>query len=276
MMSHRGIVARAVVCTALFSFASCTAVLDPRRFEQVEYGMPHAEVEQALEVAVRDRLRVLPAHPGDSEWVVDCYWSEHPHPHYVVAYRDGELASVLHQTDLPEDVRYVGAPLGAEAMRAVVEQLAQERHPLQWQQLQPIDRAAYRSDMNPTAYTLLMVMVFPPALVGLAISPLVLLTMPLVEGDVHELRKQRSAQALSLPAGCSRNQALARMGEPKERRLVDGEPDVELWDYWVADNLTSDFSCRLGFVADRLRWVQANRPGTISLGTAAVEQRAAR
>ena len=121
-----------------------------------------------------------------------------------------------------------------------------------------------------------MLIAFPPALVGLALTPVVWLTLPLFEGDVHELRMQLSAKALSLPVGCTRAQALAALGDPAHLAPVDGEPDVEVWDYWVEDNLTSSFSCRLGFVKDRLRWVQANRPGTIARRLPASDPRAAR
>ncbi|MFN3243907.1 MAG: hypothetical protein ACE37K_20545 [Planctomycetota bacterium] len=252
---------RAAACVALLWSTSCTAMLDPHRFEQVRYGMAHDEVEQVLEVAVRDRLRVLPEQPGDPEWLLDGYWSEHPHPVYVVAYRDGELASVLHQGDLPDDLRFVGAPMGHQRITRLVATFAATRHPLAWAELEPIDATARRDGLDPTTHTVLLLVVFPPALVGLAMLPVVWLTMPLFEGDVSELRMQLSARALSLPAGCTRERAAATLGEPRERRPVDGEPDVELWDYWVEDNLSSDFSCRLGFVGDRLRWVQASRPG---------------
>ena len=84
------------------------------------------------------------------------------------------------------------------------------------------------------------------------------------------------AKALSLPVGCTRAQALAALGEPTGRLQVEAAPDVELWNYWVEDNLTSSFSCRLGFVGDRLGWVQASRPGTILRRLPPGEPRAAR
>lgn len=263
MMSPQGIAVRAAACVALLSSVSCTAMLEPERLEKAAYGMPHDQVERVLDVAVQDRLRVLPAEPGGPEWVIDGYWSEHPHPHYAMAYREGVLVSVLLQNDIPEDARYLGGPIGPEEIASLVAAFEAERHPLTWAELEPIDTAAHRKELHPTTYTVMMLIAFPPALVGVALVPVIWLTLPLCEGDVHAMRRRLSAKALSLPVGCTREQALAVLGEPGGRQQPEGAPTVELWSYWVEDRMTSSFSCRLGFVGDRLGWVQASQPGKI-------------
>jgi len=261
METTRSLVGKGFAVASLALLGACEATLDPRRFDSLSYGMGHAAVEQALAAEVDRRLYVLPDAPGAPGWVVDAYRSDHPHPGYLVAYRDGELASVLTQYDLPKGVSYLGTTMGPDRIKATIERFASKRHPLQWAELEPIDRQHLSSEASPTTVMLFWIAACPPVAVSLLVLPAVWLTMPMVEGDVHALRVALSSKACALPPRATCDEVLKALGEPQQRHKLDGQPECELWDYSVADQMVKDFSCRLGFVAGQLRWVQARRPG---------------
>lgn len=254
------LVARFSAVASLCLCVACEATLDPRSFDQLAYGMGHAHVEQALAAEVRDRLYVFPGAVGGATWVVDAYRSAHPHPDYLVAYRDGQLTSVLTEYDLPRGVHSIGLKMGADLVAATIDRFEARRHPLAWAQLRPIDSEHLSSEASPAVVVMFLVVACPPVTAGVLLLPVMWVTLPLIEGDVRALRADLSARACSLAPRSTYEEVIAALGEPQVRDMLEGQPDCEVWDYSVADRMAVDFSCRLGFIGGRLRWVQARLP----------------
>ena len=257
----RFIVARSVLL-ALFALmaAACQSGLNPRRFDRVEYGDSAADVRAALGADVSGRLKILAGSGGADAVVLDSYMSEHPHPDYYVAYRDGQLCSVLLANELGRQNQWLGSVQSTGGLAAIQERLLAARLPLSWEQLEPIDAADRKQTASPEAVMLTWIVIWPPVACSVAMLPVVWVAHECLMPDIDGIRNALTATALALPYGASTEVVEGALGPPSESSRVEGEPGTELWSYTVRAGAVQDFACRLGFVDGCLKWVYANRP----------------
>ena len=244
----------------MLCIAACATGIDPRRFSDLRYGMAAREVETALGSESSDRWRVM-ATGQRGAWCIDRYAADHPHPHYYVACRDGELVSVLTAGFVAEELTN-GYPPTAAYMDGIIDRFAAERHPLSWSELEVIDREQLSEDLHPATYTALVVVAMPPVWVALPFYPFMLLVDPLLAGELGEARHHIVTLAMSLPSLSTREHVVATQGQPSVRRRHMEDPYCELWHYEVQPRAVSALACRMLFDRERLVWVQvfpANR-----------------
>ena len=228
-----------VLLVALF-LGACRG-FDPRRFSELEYGVTRAEAEEVLPDRSASSWRTWSATGRVLELTeLSC---RHPHPDYVLGWRDGQLVALqvlqAWRRDLPEDWPT------AHAIEGQLLLMEAERLPLDWAGLKPFD-ARYRKnpDESPWAFLALSI-VYPWVLPG----TLVVLPIFGVVKGIQALADRSDPDVLrELPEGTAMDAVLERHGEPDARRRLG--PGQESWRYEHALSTTG-----LGFEDGRLRWI---------------------
>ncbi|MEM8713643.1 MAG: hypothetical protein AAGG01_22095 [Planctomycetota bacterium] len=122
------------------ALTSCAVEPHPRAFEELAYGMPMEEAIVRLDAAVEPHLRVFGE--ADSRWDVLVAKLRHPHPQYMLAFENGQLAAV----ELAESPHSEGTtpqtqsgPASYADVDAWEESVRAARLPLEWQQLKLLE-----------------------------------------------------------------------------------------------------------------------------------------
>lgn len=191
--------------------AACNTGLDPRRLELLHYDMPLAEVVATLgdEAEPEPLLRFfLTADDGrTTDWLLQHATSRHPHPDYRLLHADQRLASVWIATTWYDDVDlWQPAPL-----QQWTAQKRNERLPLRWAELEPLDAAVPTQRMSPTG---LAVVTLTLGLPGLVLSPILYPLALLMEGDLDEQGAALFAAGLVVAPGATPGAVAAAAGKP--------------------------------------------------------------
>lgn len=255
-------------------FAGCNTGLDPRKFEEVRYGMPRADVLAVLQPepselqselrffarqgrgAAEGPVEVPVARPV--EWRVERHSTLHPHPDYYTVYVDGALTSVLLAEGIQAELyREEGWSRGE--IEALAAQWSSDRAPLTWAELEPLDTAQHSREPDPTTYTIATFIVFPYALPVLVAMPVLVPLASLLGLDTAVVEEKRSTLVDALdrcPAGADREAVVALCGEPSHVETQwreSGRLDVWVWE--VRDGRNVAVNARCGFEDGELVWI---------------------
>ena len=241
-------------CVLLLAMLSACAGFDPRRFDDVRYGMAKPEVVAALDSQGEPLLRLMPrAAAGSigSDVLVFEHDAMHPHPTYYTVFVDGALRSVLTR-GRAEQCQAVEPQFVRTDVAELVASLRERRMPLTWSEREPIDALEQSKRMNPTTVTILTIAAMPPVWVVIPLLPVVIPLTIWLEGDGPERRTAMQAALLALPRDADRAAVVAAIGAPQEKAAHPDDREVELWSYW-ADDVRIGF--RVAFARGKVLWI---------------------
>lgn len=273
-----------VALAIVFAGTACRGI-DPRHFERLHYGMPHASVAPLLESdeAVPVMRFFAPDGAGVEQDVrIELYECEEPHPNYAVMSVDGRLASVTlaclpvrypsvggaeasrcaraappwrvregwwHEPEIWDwDTRRMLRPWSTSELSMLARAAVASRLDLAWDRREPID-AAHPLTGRYTAIGMGVMLVFPLA-VAAAYLPFYAYDRLIDDSETNAIAAR--SFLLAAPRDITLAEVVARLGPPTEDGVVDSDGGPQRV---LAYTLPGRYRITIGWRGERMQWV---------------------